>query len=109
MAVKKAENKQPVIELVEGTTRTGISFQIDPRIKEDSRTLRYLTQMQKKSLDKMQQSEALFSLLELVFGSGQGLDDFMNEVAFKHDGVADVQSLIDEITDIFNAVDLKNS
>jgi len=112
---KKAEVVQeevPVIQdpdLVEGITRTGIKFKIDKRIKDDARVMLYLTQMQNKSLDVFRQSEALFSLLELMFGTQDGLKVFMNEVAAHHNGVADIPSLIQELTDLFSSINLKNS
>ena len=101
---KKADSN-----LITGETRSGIKFTIDKRIKDDTRAVLYLTQMQNKSLDKMTQSQALFSLLELMFGKGEGLIIFMNEVAIHHDGVADVNSLIEELTDLFDSLKLKNS
>lgn len=95
--------------IVSGETKSGIKFKLDTRIKDDSRLLLYLTQAQKKGINPLKQSEALFSLLELVFGSEDGLTIFMNEVAAKHDGVADANSLIEELKDMFEVLDLKNS
>ena len=102
---KKAEKSN----LITGETRSGIKFTIDQRIKDDTRTVLYMTQMQNKSLDMLTQSQALFSLLELMFGEGEGLNIFMNEVAAHHNGVADVHSLIEELTDLFESIKLKNS
>ena len=50
----------------------------------------------------------MYSLLELMFGSGDGLMTFMNEVAFKHDGVADTEALMQELNELFDACKLKN-
>lgn len=95
--------------IVTGKTKSGIKFQLDKRISDDARLLLYLTKMQDESLDLTSKSQALFSLLELIFGSGEGLKIFMNEVAAKHNGIADVKSLIAELTDMLEALNLKNS
>lgn len=108
---KKAEtvNKSPVADhIIEGETRSGLKFKISALVKDDTRVMYLLTRMQKQSLDVMLKNQALFDLLEVVFGSGDDFYTFMNEVAYRHDGVADPQSLMDEITDIFEAVKLKN-
>lgn len=97
--------------IVKGQTRSGIKFQIDKRISEDSRTMYFVRNMRKYKDDKEKAEEAIdsvYSLLELVFGSGDGLVVFMNEVAARHNGVADTKSLMEELTDIFEACDLKN-
>ena len=117
---KKAETNKPVTEkvtadvpqdeyLVKGQTRSGLEFTIDKRIKDDARVMRYLTMMQNKRLDVFTQSDALFSLLELMFGTQDSLTVFLNEVAHRHNGVADVPSLIEELTDLFECIKLKNS
>ena len=103
MAKSKNEN------IVKGKTRSGISFFIDKRIKQDARFLLYLSRLQKKDADVSVQSQALIDILELFFGSEDNLQTFMNEVAAKHDGVADVKSLVDELSDILAALEVKNS
>ena len=100
--------------IVSGKTRTGIKFKIDKRIADDSRALFYLRQMRKyrKNNDKeskLKASDSMYDLLELIFGSDEGLEIFMNEVAAHHDGVADGVALMDELSDLFEAVGLKNS
>lgn len=108
-AEKTQNNISPVMgNLIEGETRTGLKFKIDERVKDDTRCLYLLSRMQKESLSMMDKNVALFDLLEVVFGSGDEFNTFLNEVAFRHNGVADARSLIDEITDIFEAVKLKN-
>lgn len=109
---KKAEAPEAAPQegyIVTGETRSGLKFQIDKRIKDDVRTMRYLTQMQNQRADIFTKSEALFSLLNLMFGTEDNLSVFMDEVAALHNGVADVPSLIDELTDIFESIKLKNS
>jgi hypothetical protein len=95
--------------ILTGTTSTGIKFQIDTRVKDDARLLLYLTRMQSKTLDDLAKGQAMMSILELLFGSGEGLEMFFNEVAAKHDGIADKESLIGELMDIFEVLDIKNS
>lgn len=97
--------------IIEGQTRSGIKFKIDKRIKEDNRAMYFIRNMRKYKDNKDKQEEvmeAVYSLLELIFGSGDGFVIFMNEVAQRHGGVADSGSLMEELTDIFEACDLKN-
>ncbi len=99
MAVKK----------IKGTTQSGIEFQLDPAIKDDARLLYLLTLMQKKDIDWQQQSQALFDMLKLIFGTDEGLVQFMNAVAEKHKGVCTPQSMMAELNDMFEAINGKNS
>lgn len=108
MAEKKTKKAED-INLITGETRSGIKFSVDKRVKDDVRVMHFMTQMQNKSLDTMTQSQALFSLLELMFGKSEGLTIFLSEVAAHHNGVADVNSLIEELTDLFDTIRLKNS
>lgn len=103
MAKAKDEN------IIKGKTQTGIEFTLDKRIKDDARLLFWMARIQNKDLSLQEQNSALFALLEVIFGSGEGLKVFLNEVAAKHDGVADVQSLFVELNDMFEALQIKNS
>lgn len=106
---KKAENIPKTDDnLIQGETRSGLKFSINATVKDDTRVLYLLTRMQKQSLSLEIKNQALFDLLEVIFGSGDEFFTFQNEVAYRHGGVADAQSLMDEITDIFEAVKLKN-
>lgn len=104
---------EPINEnIVLGETRTGIKYRIDKRIKDDNRTMlfiRNIRKYQKRKEDEEKLVDSIYSLLELIFGSGEGLEVFLNEVAYRHDGVADSASLMDELNDIFEAIGLKNS
>lgn len=95
--------------IVKGQTKTGIQFTLDKRIKDDARLLFWLSRLQNESLDWGDRNKALFSLLELIFGTGEGLGTFMNEVAVKHNGIADIKSLMEELNDMFEALAIKNS
>lgn len=94
--------------IVKGKTSSGIQFTLDKRIKDDARLLFWLSRIQRDDLEVMERNNALFSLLELIFGSGDGLNAFLNEVANKHDGVADITSLMNELNDMFEALAIKN-
>lgn len=109
MSKKKTENEN----IIKGQTKSGIKFQIDKRITEDNRAMYFVRNMRKYKDDEDEDSkakvtDAVYSLLELVFGSGDGLMVFMNEVAHRHDGVADSVSLMQELSEIFEACGLKN-
>lgn len=101
---KKSTNEN----IVTGKTSTGIKFSLDKRIKDDARLLFWLSKIQNDDLEVMERNKALFSLLELIFGSGEGLNTFLNEVAVKHDGVADITSLMNELNEMFEALAIKN-
>lgn len=97
--------------IIEGQTKSGIKFKIDKRIKEDNRTMYFIRNMRKYKDDKDKQEQvldAVYSLLELIFGSGDGLLIFLNETAMRHDGVASSAALIEELSDIFEVCGLKN-
>ena len=95
-------------ELIEGETRSGLKFKINAAVREDTRVLYLLTRMQTESLPIMEKSKALFNLMEVIFGSGEGFLTFQNEVAFRHGGIVNTQTLMDEVSDIIEAAKLKN-
>lgn len=97
------------MELIKGKTKSGIEFTINPAIKDDSRLLYLLTKLQDETLQPMEQSKYMFSMLELIFGGGDGLANFMNAVAAAHDGVADTKNLMAEMNEMFEVLSLKNS
>ena len=92
--------------IVKGTTSSGLGFQIDSRIKDDVRLLYYLTKANKENVSSMDKVDAVMSMLGLIFGDN--LEVFIEEVARRHNGVADVNSLVSEVTEIFDAISLKN-
>ena len=96
------------VNIVTAKTKSGIKFTIDKRVKDDTRLLFYLSQLQDKSKTEMEQNSLLFQLLGLIFGSNDGLAAFLNEVAAHHDGVADPQNVLEELSDIFDALKIKN-
>lgn len=92
--------------IVKGKTKSGIEFNINPSIKDDARLLFYMTKLH--SEDAEEQNNALFSILELVFGGEAGLLSFMNAVASAHDGICSSNYLMDELKEMFDALNLKN-
>ena len=94
--------------MVEGKTKSGIKFKIDERIKDDARFLYYLAKAQEKDIDMGEQSKAVMGVLELVFGNGEGVINFMNAVASTNGGVCTIDVMLSELTEIFDAIKAKN-
>lgn len=97
--------------IIKGQTKSGIKFTIDKRITEDYRVMFYIRDLRKykETKDKPEEAlDAMYSLLELMFGNKDQLMIFMNEVASKHNGVADPSSLMQELNELFEACNLKN-
>lgn len=105
--------------IIEGQTKSGIRFKIDKRVKEDTRTLFYMRKLRKykaadledeKKAEKAEDAlDALYALLELIFGGEEGFMIFMNEVAAHHNGLAAPAVMMEELNDIMEACELKNS
>ncbi len=95
--------------MAKGKTKSGIEFEIDKRIKDDTRFIYYLTKMQNKEADVSESSEALMGMLKLIFGSDAGVIRFMDAVAYANDGICDVKTMMDELADIFEVLKAKNS
>lgn len=93
--------------MVKGTTKSGINFEIDERIKEDTRLVQFSTEMH--SDDELIRSQALFDMLGLIFGGRNGVLSFQNTVASVHEGVCSTEYLIAELSEIMEAVNLKKS
>ena len=95
--------------MVKGKTKSGIKFQLDERIKDDARFLYYLTKAQDESADVSEKSKAIMGILKLVFGNDDGVINFMNAVAATNKGLCDVEVMMSELTEMFDAVNAKNS
>lgn len=93
--------------MVKGKTKSGIKFEIDERIKDDTRLYQYSVELQ--SADSQTQGRALFDLLGLMFGGRDGVINFQNAVATTHDGVCTSESLMHELLEIMEAINLKKS
>lgn len=94
--------------VVKGKTKSGIKYQLDSRIKDDARFLYYLTKAQNDEADVSEISKAVMSLLQLIFGSDEGVIGFMNAVAATNDGICDVKTMLAELTEMFDALNAKN-
>lgn len=88
-------------------TKSGLSFEIDERIKDDVRLYQYLVEMQ--SEDRMVKSTAFFDFIKFLFGGRQGAIDFQNAVASAHDGVCRVEDMTQEVNEIMESLGLKKS
>lgn len=96
--------------MVKGTTKSGIKFQIDERVKDDARFLYYLSKVQNRSNeDVMDKSNAIMGLMKLIFGSDEGVIQFMDAVAAGNNGFCDITTMISELTEMFEAMNAKNS
>lgn len=95
--------------IVSGSTKSGIAYTVDTRVRKDSRFLHLLVKMQDKKRTQNERAEALFALLDMLFGSDDGVFVFENEVAARHDGICSVETLLTELREIFEAMDIKNS
>lgn len=93
--------------IIKGETKSGIKFQLDSKIKEDTRLLFLLTRAQNTD-DPMVSSKAMMDLLTLVFGTEDNVLDFMNEVARTHKGTCSTKYLISELLEMFDALKAKN-
>lgn len=95
--------------MVKGKTKAGIKFQLDERIKDDARFLYYLTKAQDDSSDMTEKSKAVVGILKLVFGDDEGVLRFMDTVASINGGVCSVDVMLSELTEMFDALNAKNS
>lgn len=99
--------------LIKGTTKSGIKFQLDSKIKDDARLLFLMKMTQRYDLEDKESmvkaSDALMDILILIFGTDENVIAFMNEVALKHKGVCDAKHMIAELNDMLDAVNGKNS
>lgn len=94
--------------MVKGKTKSGIQFQIDERIKDDARFLYYLAKSQDDEAEMGEKTKAVMGILKLVFGSDEGVIGFMNAVASKNEGVCGVETMLSELTEMFDAINAKN-
>ena len=94
--------------VIKGTTKSGIKFQLDSKIKDDARLLFLLTKAQNTE-EPLEAGKAIMDLLTLIFGSDDNVFAFMNEVAAKHKGVCETKDMISELKEMFEQLNAKNS
>ena len=95
--------------MVQGKTKSGIKFQLDERVKDDARFLYYLAKAQDDNADMGEQSKAIMGILKLIFGSDEGVITFMDAVAASNEGICNIEVLLSELTEMFDALNVKNS
>lgn len=95
--------------MVKGKTKSGIKFQLDERIKDDARFLFYIAKMQNKDVSIEESLAATMGILKLIFGSDEGVLQFMDAVASANNGVCDITIMITELNEMFEALNAKNS
>ena len=94
--------------MIEGKTKSGIQFKLNEEIKNDARFLYYLSKFQNKDIPVEEQSKNLMGMLALIFGDDEGVINFMNAVASKNNGVCDVKTMLKEMNEMFDALNIKN-
>ena len=94
--------------MVKGKTKSGIKFEINEAIKEDTRLVYLCVQMQREDVPAEKKAQYIFDLLSLIFGE-DGVMPFMDEVAAKHKGICSTETMMAELTEIFEALNAKNS
>ena len=94
--------------MVKGKTKSGIKFQMDERIKDDARFLYYLSKAQDDNGSLEDKSRAIMGILKLIFGSDEKVLQFMDAVAAVNDGVCNVEKMLSELTEMFDALNAKN-
>lgn len=94
--------------MVKGTTKSGIKFAINEQIKDDARFLYYLTKAQDENADLTEKSKAVVGILKLVFGSDEGVITFMDTVASVNKGICNIDVMLSELKEMFDAIDAKN-
>lgn len=95
--------------MVKGKTKSGIKFQLDERIKDDARFLYYMAKSQDDEADTAEKSKAIMGMLKLIFGNDDGVISFMNTVASTNNGVCSIDVMVSELTEMFEALNAKNS
>lgn len=93
--------------MVEGKTKSGIAFTLDERIKDDARLMHLLVKMQ-QTKEPLEMGKSMNQLLALIFGSDDGTYAFMSEVADKHDGICSTTYMLEELTEMLDAIKAKN-
>ena len=95
--------------MTEGKTKSGIKFAVDERIKNDVRFLYKISKVQNTALADEERNGALFEVLDFVFGGTEGMEAFMDAVTSANDGVCSIDAMTAELTEIFEALNAKNS
>ena len=95
--------------MIKGQTKSGIEFTLNEEIKNDVRFVRYYRKIKDENVNKEEKADYVFLFLEVIFGSERGVNNFMNTVASVHDGVCTPEALWDELNEMLEVLDVKNS
>lgn len=93
--------------MIEGKTKKGVSYKVKKDALNDMRLVLRLSDMQRYMNDGLKSAQAINGLLRFLFVDDEAVDVFMDEVADKHDGICTPDAMIEELTDIFDALKAK--
>lgn len=95
--------------MIEGKTKSGIEFSIDEAVLDDPRLLRRIQKFGKiKDEEPLKAINEVMEFLELIFGTGENLDTFMNEIAAHNGGKCSTKIFVKELNDIIKHLKIKN-
>ncbi len=95
--------------MIEGKTKSGIEFSIDEAVLDDPRVLRRIQKFNKiKETEPVKAVTEVMDFLELIFGTGDNLDLFMDEIAAHNGGKCSTKIFVEELNDIIQHLKLKN-
>ena len=89
--------------IVKGTTKSGIKYELDDKIKEDARFVFIMSKLQDDSIRENvhEALHTLRSMFNLIFGTDEQTMLFMDAVADAHGGVCSTANLIAEMNEMF--------
>lgn len=93
-----------------GKTKTGFKYEIDDRVLNDWRFVNALARAQGgvDNDDKMDQLRGSLEMVNLMFGK-EGEAKLMEHIAKTNDGYVPTEAVMNEIKDIFESKQVKNS
>lgn len=83
-----------------GTTTTGFNYEVNPRIKQDWRVVRAITDIQSKDANVQIKSAGM--LVSLVLGDAE--NDLMEHIAGYSEGFVPAKAVYAEISEIIKAI-----
>ena len=86
--------------MIEGKTKSGFKFKVDPRIQKDWRLINAIVNAQ--SEDATLKLQATVEMVKLILGDQEEL--FMNHIMNKNDGFLPMEVINTEITEIIQAI-----
>lgn len=97
-------------DIISGTTKSGIEFEIDKGIFDDIRVVRSLSKITSERAHErpMESASAIFDLCKVIFGSDEGVDAFIERIAESNDGRCDTATFMRELKEILEVANTKN-